>query len=156
MLALIPRPLHRIALRMAHRIRHAWRKLARPELRGVSMILRDAEGRVLFVRHSYGPANWSLPGGGIGRGEAPEDAARREMREELAVELVGLEALGTIREAISGAPHTAHVFGARIDGTPQPDGREILEVRFAPPDDPPQPLSRIASQRLASLGPKAG
>ena len=84
---LLPRSLHRLALRVAHRLRHVWRRLAKPQLRGVSVILRDPEGRVLFVRHTYGPPDWSLPGGGIARGEAPEAAARREMAEELALTL---------------------------------------------------------------------
>lgn len=150
---LLPKPVERVALRIAHRLRHIWRKLAKPELRGVSMILRDPEGRVLFVRHSYGPPNWSLPGGGIGHAEVPEDAARREMREELGLDLAELEVLGTIGEAISGAPHTAFVFGASIERLPTPDGREIVDVCFAFPDAPPRPLSRFAWQRLALLNP---
>ena len=148
---LLPRSLHRLALRAAHRLRHVWRRLAKPELRGVSVILRDPEGRVLFVRHAYGPPNWSLPGGGIARGEAPEAAARREMAEELGLTLGTISELGTIRETISGAPHTAYLFLAEIGEAPMPDGREIVEVRFARPENPPKPVSGLAEARIAYL-----
>ncbi|MBY8338012.1 NUDIX domain-containing protein [Alteriqipengyuania sp. NZ-12B] len=148
---LLPRSLHRLALRAAHRLRHVWRRLAKPQLRGVSVILRDPEGRVLFVRHTYGPPDWSLPGGGIARGEAPEAAARREMAEELGLTLGPVSELGTIHETISGAPHTAYLFLAEIAEAPVPDGREIVEVRFAMPDDPPQPVSGLAEARIAYL-----
>ena len=148
---LLPRSLHRLALRIAHRVRHVWRKVAKPQLRGVSVILRDPQGRVLFVRHAYGPPNWSLPGGGIGRREAPEQAARREMKEELGLTLGAVTALGTIDETISASPHSAYLFLAEIDQAPVPDGREIVEVRFAMPNDPPQPVSRLAQRRIAFL-----
>ena len=42
----------------------------------------DGEGRVLLVRQSY-VAGWRLPGGGVGRGEPPDAAMRRELAEEV-------------------------------------------------------------------------
>lgn len=149
--ALIPRPLHRLALRVAHRLRHQWRRLAKPDLRGVSIILRDPQGRVLFVRHAYGPRDWGLPGGGIARGEEPADAARREAQEELGYVLGDLQSLGTLHETIAGAPHTAFLFLAEVGSPPQPDRREIVDARFARPGAPPQPLSAAARRRLAQL-----
>ena len=73
MLHLIPSPLHRAALKLAHRLRHHWRKVRRTTPDGVSVIAHDLEGQILLVRHSYGPDGWYFPGGGIARGEAPED-----------------------------------------------------------------------------------
>lgn len=147
----LPRPVHRSALRIAHRLRHHWRKLAKPQLRGVCVILRDGDGRILFARHAYGPPEWSLPGGGVARNEAPEAAALRELDEELGVKPGALRLLGTVDETISGAPHTAWVFTATIDDLPEPDGREIVEVCFAPLDDPPRPTGAIALRRLRQL-----
>lgn len=148
---LLPKPLHRLALRAAHRIRHRYRQLAKPELSGVCAVLRDAEGRVLLVRHHYGPASWSLPGGGLKRGEDPATAIRREIREELGVELVDLELLSTLEEELSGTRHTAYVFGGRGDGAVRPDGREIAKARYFVADELPRDLGRVARSRLRAL-----
>lgn len=48
---------------------------------GVRILLID-ERRVLLVSHWYAPWAWTLPGGGVNKGETPEDAAMREAWEE--------------------------------------------------------------------------
>jgi len=65
----------------------------RPNVLGVRCLI-EHEGRVLLIRNPYGPMKWDLPGGGVRRGERPEEAARREVREEVGVSLKGLLPLG--------------------------------------------------------------
>jgi len=111
-------------------------------------VIENAAGEVLLLRHSYGPRGWALPGGGIGRGEEPETAARREIAEELDMALSRLREVARIEEVISGSPHTAHLFAARADASPRPDGREVIEARFFPPDALPADTGEITRRRL--------
>jgi ADP-ribose pyrophosphatase YjhB (NUDIX family) len=56
-------------------------RIIRPMTLGVRVLVRDGEGRVFLVRHSYLPG-WYLPGGGVDAGETIAAAALRELREE--------------------------------------------------------------------------
>ena len=82
----LPAALHRALLPLAHVVRHRWRRWRKVPIAGVSIIITNIAGDVLLLKHSYGPSVWALPGGGLGRGEDPEAAARREVREELGVD----------------------------------------------------------------------
>ncbi|GMM93440.1 NUDIX domain-containing protein [Qipengyuania sp. MTN3-11] len=112
------------------------------------MIARDGEGRVLLVRHSYGPEGWHLPGGGLQRGEDPGDAAVRELAEETGCRAEGLVLVGRLEETLSGSPHTAHLFACTTRDPPQIDGREIAEARFFTIDTLPDSLGHRTKARL--------
>lgn len=134
--------------RLAHALRHRWRMWRGTPLSGVSIIAQDWEGRLLLMRHSYGPNGWHLPGGGISRRETPQDAAVRELREETGCRAEGVRAVGTLDEVISGSPHTAHLFGCFTNDQPVPDGREVVEARFFPLHSLPEPLGERTRARL--------
>lgn len=148
---LVPRPVHRSALRVAHTIRHRWRIWRKVRLEGVSIIVRNSDGEILLVRHAYGPQVWTLPGGGMKRGEDPAATAQRELREELGTGLVDAVYLGVVDEIISASPHTAHVVTGMLEGPATPDRREIAEAAFFAPDKLPSPLSTLVAPRLALL-----
>jgi 8-oxo-dGTP pyrophosphatase MutT (NUDIX family) len=130
-------------------LRNAYRRIARPRIAGVSLLISDDAGRVMLVRHSYGSRQWALPGGGLAHGEEPEVAARRELREELGCEASGMTQIGRLEERISGAPHTAYVFAATLAGEPRPDRREVLQLRFFAEGELPTNLSSLTRSRLA-------
>jgi 8-oxo-dGTP pyrophosphatase MutT (NUDIX family) len=69
-----------------------------PEKReGVGLLVRRPDGRILVQRESsYVPGIrlYQLPGGGLGRGEAPEAAANRELAEEAGLFASKLTPLG--------------------------------------------------------------
>jgi 8-oxo-dGTP pyrophosphatase MutT (NUDIX family) len=69
----------------ADRLRRAYWFAVRPVSVGVLGLVVDEAGRVLLVEHSY-RHGWYLPGGGVKRREALDDALRRELREEVGVE----------------------------------------------------------------------
>ncbi|MBU2342513.1 MAG: NUDIX domain-containing protein [Alphaproteobacteria bacterium] len=141
--------LHRVALRLAHRLRHRWRRWRGTPLEGVTMIACDLQERVLLVRHSYGPEGWFLPGGGIRRGEVPLQAAVRELREETGCTAEGVQLLGAFEDEVSGSPHTAYIVTCLTADEPRPDRREVVEARFFPTHSLPEPLSPRTKARLA-------
>jgi 8-oxo-dGTP pyrophosphatase MutT (NUDIX family) len=144
--------LRRLGYRAAFLALRAWWAVARPHTRGVKVLLRRDDGALLFVRHTYGAGEWELPGGSPRRHEPPADTARREAREELGVDLAWTP-VGVTEAGGDGKTTTLHAFTARArDG----DGLrispvEIAEARWAPPDDPPQPLGRDAPAVLGLL-----
>ncbi|HTN14662.1 MAG TPA: NUDIX domain-containing protein [Sphingomonadaceae bacterium] len=151
MLHLIPAPLHRAGLRLAHGLRKAWWRLAKPQLQGVNVVVLHDAGEVLLVRHAYGTGKWTLPGGGLKRGELPEPAAQREIAEELGCAARGLQALGVNRRILHGAPCESHIYSAWLAGEPRPDGREIAEARFFPPDALPPDRVALVDAALEML-----
>jgi 8-oxo-dGTP diphosphatase len=56
------------------------------------VVVSDERGRVLLLCHTLrGGSGWGIPGGFIARGEQPDEAVRREVREETGLELEGVE-----------------------------------------------------------------
>lgn len=148
---ILPAAVHRLAYRLAHRVRTRWLRWTGQTIHGCSMIAADGQGRVLLVRHSYGTGLWGFPGGGLSRGEEPLAGALREFAEELRCTVRDPVHLGTLDEDYHGARNVAHVFTGLIEGQPRPDMREIVEARFFAPDDLPERLSRTVAPRLALL-----
>ncbi len=150
MLHLIPAPLHRAGLRLAHALRKRWWRLAKVTLRGVRVLAFDADGRVLLIRHSYGSGSWMLPGGGIGRGEPPLAAAGRELREETGLALLQPRCLAQIDEPLYGTTNQVYLVSGTAQGTLRCDGREVIEAEFFAIDALPAGLSPALAARLDS------
>ena len=99
-------------------------------------IPRDAAGRIWLLRRALheGAGRWTFPGGFVELGETVEDAARRETREELDMEielgeLVGVYSRADVRVVLV-------VFAARALGAGS-ETDEATEVRaFAPEEIP--------------------
>lgn len=130
MLHLIPPPLHRAALRLAHGLRKRWWWVRKPRLQGCRVLAIDSAGRVLLIRHSYGSGQWMAPGGGVRRGEAPVAAAVRELREEAGCMLATAVQVAVVVEPMHGARNAVHVIAGRATGQVRPDGREVIEAAF--------------------------
>jgi len=119
----------------------------------VKCIVRDG-GEVLFVRHTYGNRRaWELPGGSMRRGEEPEAAVRREMAEELGVELVDLRKVDEVEVTGSHKRTLLHCFTAGTGGAAvRLAAAEIAEARWAAADAPPRPLGPDAAAILDRVG----
>jgi 8-oxo-dGTP pyrophosphatase MutT (NUDIX family) len=111
------------------------------------------DGQVLLVRHTYGPREWELPGGGLRRGEDPFSAIQRELREELGVEIETALALGVGNGVGRFAATEVSYFAADLpDRNVVADPVEIAEVAWWDPATPPAPLGLHAAAAIARHG----
>jgi len=132
----------RAAYRLGYPLARAWWQVRRPRHYGALVALRVGPS-LLLVRVSY-RTGWSLPGGGVHPGEAPEAAARRELREELGLDAPALNLAMVLSGAWDGRRDTVHVFEASLDRLPplRLDNREVIAARlFAPAELPGLRLS---------------
>lgn len=101
----------------------------------VAAVIEEA-GRILVTRRQPGvhlAGMWEFPGGKIDPGEAHQDALRREIREELGVEIdVGALILAT-NHAYTGRTVALYFYRCALKGAPKP----LLgqEMRWVAHDD---------------------
>lgn len=129
--------LHRAALWLAYRLLLAGWFIFRPRRRGVFVAVWHAD-RLLAIRNSY--RSWlALPAGGVKRGEAPLDAAVRELREEVGI-AAGRDDLrfaGKIATTFEFKRDCCAFFEVALAVRPEirVDGREVLWAGFIGPDE---------------------
>ena len=122
-----------IALPLAGLARIAYRFLVRPKTRGAKAILVNG-GEVLLLRHTYEFGRYGLPGGGLDGDEEPLAGLKRELKEELGIELADASLLGVVESDADYNRDTVHVFTAPLPdrNVLVPDAVEIAELRWAP------------------------
>jgi NAD+ diphosphatase len=112
--------------------------LAYPRLApAVIMLVERDDGRALLARNVNFPVGvFSCLAGFVEPGETLEHAVRREVREEVSLEIGDLEYRGSQPWPF---PHQLMVgFGARyVSGEIRIDGTEIVEAQWFTPDDAP-------------------
>lgn len=90
-----------------------WRIL-KPRTFGVKGVILNPENRnqLLLVHHSYGAQDrWNLPGGGYNpKRETPEEAIRRELREELSFDCKAVDVLGDYYTDAQGKRDTVTIL----------------------------------------------
>lgn len=106
----------------------------------VTAIVLNDKGEILLLDHVLRPKHgWGTPGGFIDEGEQPADAIRREMREEIGLELSDLE-LAWIRTIHT---HVEIIFRARGSGEVTPRSAEIHSAGWFPLSEMPADMSDV-------------
>ena len=117
---------------------------------GVAVI---SEGQVLCVKRSETqgkyPIFWSLPMGGVEKGETFEEAAARELKEETMLDInpKSLVYLGTIKDGKYN--RLVKLYKADMDGKPEPTlDHEHSEWGYYNPKELPHPIEDRMKQIL--------
>ena len=129
----------------------AAKAIVSPVALGAHGLVVNRDGRVLLARHSY-MRGWSLPGGGVARGEPPDVAVMRELSEELGTIRADPPVLLGLYTRRSGWATNVVVLyklsNAEVDFRPS---REVREIVFADPANPPRGTASGTRRRLAEL-----
>jgi len=114
--------------RLAALAYEGWRRLVRPHTHGALVAIWHGP-ELLLVESSY-RRSWSLPGGGIGKGETARQAAVRELVEEVGLRVRAEQLLEPweICERGPGGLNTVTIFSLPLRTRPEleVDGLEIV------------------------------
>lgn len=129
--------LFRALINVAHPFRVLYWFIFRPHTRGVKCLI-EHNGNFLLVRPSYGHKQWTLVSGGVKRNESLEHACRREVREEVGIELGDIRGIGEFKDASEYKKDTVFIFYAPADSRDvKIDEIEIIEYGWFPSDELP-------------------
>lgn len=110
-------------------------------------IVTDQRGRVLLLKHRFRPGSgWGMPGGFIEEGEQPEEALRRELREEVGLE-IGEAKLIMVR-TFKKPKQVEIVFSCQAAGDIDQLNFEIQRVAWFCPEELPKELPKNQAQLI--------
>ncbi len=152
----LPAPVLRVAYRYGHHLARGYWYLRRPAVFGVKCLLRDGEGRILLVRHTYGDREaWGLPGGGRHADEPADLTATREVFEEVGADVTVWFELGDIySEALHKKDTVTVLLGEWPGGELLLQDSELAEAAWFGLGELPDRLAfeaEFALERLAAL-----
>ena len=104
-------------------------------------VVVDRQGRVLLLKHVFRTGSgWGIPGGFMEKREQPDEAIRRELREEVGLEVESLEIV--IVRMLEKSRHLEIIFRCRPRGQAKPRSNEIKNASWFALDALPRELSR--------------
>ena len=123
--------------------------IRRPQTQGVRTLILCGD-QILLIKHTYGSMLWTTPGGGIKRGEDLKQTVRREVQEEVGLELSTVTKVGEVQHEKEFKRDTIHVFLSRTQQTDlQIDQAEIAEARWFIITQLPDDISPLFKQFVA-------
>ncbi|MGI8555942.1 MAG: NUDIX hydrolase [Pyrinomonadaceae bacterium] len=114
----------------------------------VGAVVVNGEGKVLLLDHVFRPASgWGIPGGFIEAGEPPEKAVRRELCEEIGLELENVE----LYQAQTLDRHVEILFRARARGKGAVKSFEINRIGWFEINRLPAKMNRSQKQIIEEI-----
>jgi 8-oxo-dGTP diphosphatase len=121
----------------------------RPKTRGVICLILSGD-ELLLIRHTYGRSGWTLSGGGFKGTETKEEAVKREVKEELGLNITP-EYLGEFTHNPEHKRDTVFCFVATMEKVvPKIDHLEIKEAKWWNMNNLPKDHS-TSLQRVISM-----
>jgi 8-oxo-dGTP diphosphatase len=111
------------------------------------------DGHILLAKRARAPkiGEWDLIGGFVEPGETVPEAARREAREEIGLEIAGLKRLHQAPgEYVPGKPTLNFMYVASVEGEPTPSD-DVAEVRWFALDALPELAWTHETEAVARL-----
>ena len=108
----------------------------------------DECGHLLLLEHVFRPGSgWGIPGGFIKKGEQPEEAIRRELREEIGMELESAE-IAFVR-TLKRPSQVEIIFRCRPQGRdPVTQSIEVKSAKWFALDALPRGLTRDQRRQI--------
>lgn len=102
-----------------------------------------------MVRHTYGNIQYTIVGGGLKKGESTEQALRREVKEEVNLELKNIRKITEVYTEAEYKRDTIHLFIAEATtGDFKIDKAEISEAKWFPISEIPEAISPLFKELL--------
>ena len=126
--------------RMPARMRRFLSRFSQPRFTATAgAVIIDDQDRVLLLEHVFrAGSGWGVPGGFVLAGEQPEAALRRELREEVGLELEQIE-IAFVR-VLRTPKHIEIVFRGRAKGEARPISLEVKSAVWFSLDALPETL----------------
>jgi MutT/NUDIX family protein len=122
-----------------------------PKKDRVRVIIYRDDGDILLVKSRFSRQEWSLPGGGVNRNEGYEQAAAREILEEVGIKIDNLRYLGKANSHESYLAFPVRVFAACASTQDIKCNFEIIEVRWINGKNIPKEYRKLCSPRSSRL-----
>ena len=114
----------------------------------VGAIVINHENKVLLLDHVLRPASgWGIPGGFINANESPVEAIRRELREEIGLEIENIE----IFRIRTTSRHVEILFSAHSAQAGEVQSFEIKELGWFNYESMPESISPIHKQIIKEV-----
>jgi ADP-ribose pyrophosphatase YjhB (NUDIX family) len=136
---------------LIHPIRRFYWFIFRPKTKGVKCVI-IFENKIFLIRPTYSHKKWTLPGGGVKRNETFEEAAKREIMEEVGISLQKIDKIGERASHWEYKKDFVELFYAKVLNSDfKIDNIEIAEAKWASLDNIPEPNMPIVQEAIDIL-----